>query len=64
MFYYIDIESFTGVQRHILECLEDGGMRSFPLIDDNPNTPKYLKWLEEGNTPEEWNPDILNNGGE
>lgn len=25
---------------------------------------EYLKWLEEGNTPEEWNPDIINDGDE
>ena len=56
MFYYLDIESFGQVQRHILQRLEDGGVRSFPLTDDNPNKPAYDAWVAEGNTAEEWSP--------
>ena len=54
MFYYLDIESFGVVQRHILQLLSDGGVRSFPLTDDNPNKPVYDTWVAEGNTAEEW----------
>jgi hypothetical protein len=57
MFYYIDITDYSGnTERHIMQPLEDGGVRSFPLTDDNPNTVAYLAWVAEGNTAEEWNP--------
>lgn len=55
MFYYLDMTDYRGnTQRHIMQRLDDGGMRSFPLTDDNPNTAKYLAWVAEGNTAEEW----------
>ena len=59
MFYYLDLTKnpITGkVQRHILQRLEDGGIRSFPLTDDNPNKAAYDAWVAEGNTAEEWSP--------
>lgn len=55
-FYFIDVESYGQTQRHIMQPLEDGSGLSFPLTDDNPNTPAYLAWVAEGNTAEEWNP--------
>jgi len=56
MYYYLDIQSMLNesTQRHIVTRLPDGGVRSFPLTDDNPNTPAYEAWLAEGNTPEPW----------
>lgn len=57
MFYYLDIESFGEVQRHIMQPLLDGGVRSFPLTDDNPNKPAYDAWVAEGNTATEWKPE-------
>ena len=54
MFYYFDTEVFGKVQRHILQPLSDGGVRSFHLTDDNPNKPAYDAWVAEGNTAEEW----------
>ena len=57
MFYYLDIESFGEVQRHILQRLSDGGVMSFPLTDDNPNKPAYDAWVAEGNTATEWSPE-------
>ena len=57
MFYYLDIESFGQVQRHILQPLADGGVMSFPLTDDNPNKAAYDAWVAEGNIAEEWSPD-------
>jgi hypothetical protein len=57
MFYYFDIESFGEVQRHILQRLSDGGVRSFPLTDDNPNKRAYDAWVAEGNTAAEWSPE-------
>jgi hypothetical protein len=57
MFCYLDIETFGQVQRHILQRLADGAVRSFPLTDDNPNKAAYDAWVAEGNTAEEWSPD-------
>lgn len=57
MFYYLDIESLGKVQRHILQPLADGGVMSFPLTDDNPNKVEYNKWVAEGNTATEWQPE-------
>jgi hypothetical protein len=55
MFYYIDItHPLLGKQRHIVEPIADGGVRSFPLTDDNPNMVSYEAWVAAGNTPEEW----------
>ena len=59
MYYFLDLHDYvTDTQvRHILQNLEDGGVRSFPLTPDNPNTAAYEAWLAEGNQPEEWTPD-------
>jgi hypothetical protein len=55
MFYYLDITDYMdNTERHIMQRLDDGGVRSFPLTDDNPNTAGYLAWVAEGNTAEEW----------
>ena len=56
MFYFIDIESYSQTQRHIMQPRDDGSVMSFPLTDDNPNTAAYLAWVAEGNIAEEWNP--------
>jgi hypothetical protein len=57
MFYYLDIESFEQIQRYIFQPLSDGGVRSFPLSDDNPNKAAYDAWVAEGNTATEWSPE-------
>jgi len=54
MFYFIDIESYGKTQRHIMQQFEDGSGLSFPMTDDNPNMERYLAWVAEGNTAEEW----------
>lgn len=41
----------------IVQPLGDGGVRTFPEDESNPDYQQYLAWLAEGNTPEEWNPD-------
>jgi len=58
MFYYFDIQTINGdTQRHIMQPLADGGVRSFPLTDDNPNKAAYDAWVAEGNTATEWSPE-------
>jgi hypothetical protein len=58
MFYHFDITDYmNNTQRHIMQPLEDGGTRSFPLTDDNPNTEAYLAWVAAGNEATEWNPE-------
>jgi len=54
MFYFFDVESSFGVERHIVEPLDGGGQRCFPMQDDNPHMVAYLAWVAEGNTAEEW----------
>jgi hypothetical protein len=56
MFYYLDLTNpiTDETQRHIIQRLDDGGVRSFPLTDDNPNTAGYIAWVAEGNTAGEW----------
>lgn len=36
----------------------------FQSDSNNEQYQQYLVWLEEGNTPEEWNPDNIDNGTE
>jgi hypothetical protein len=58
MYYYKDIAGMGGeIQRHIFQYLLDGGVRSFPLTDDNPNKVAYDAWVAEGNTATEWSPE-------
>jgi hypothetical protein len=55
MYYFFDMTPPNEeTQRHIMQRLEDGGVRSFPLTDDNPNTAAYLAWVAEGNEATEW----------
>lgn len=57
MYYFLDLEDGISGQtvRHIF-TLHGDGYTSFPLTDDNPNTPAFEAWVEAGNTPEPWNP--------
>ena len=47
------------VEYHIVHFVSDGITISFPDNDSNngPERLQYLAWLEEGNVPEEWNPE-------
>lgn len=33
-----------------------------PMNTENVDYQAYLAWLEEGNVPEEWNPEVNSNG--
>ena len=39
-------------QKGAVTVNEDGSMTSFLFDPENPDYQAYLKWLEEGNTPE------------
>ncbi len=58
-YFYCDILSpmTETFQRHIIEPLDGGGFRSWPLNDENPNKPGLDAWLAEGNTITEWTPE-------
>lgn len=57
-FYYLDITDSGGVnRRHIIEPLDDGGLKSWPLSDENPNKVALDEWLAKGNTLTEWTPE-------
>lgn len=44
--------------------LNTGEIACFPMNIDNRDYQEYLQWIEEGNTPEEYNPDNIDNGTE
>jgi hypothetical protein len=58
IFYFVDVEAplTNEMQRHIIEPMSDGGVRSFPFTDNNPNKQRVDAWIAEGNTLEEWQP--------
>jgi hypothetical protein len=58
-FYGVTNPMTEELQRHIIEPMPDGGVRSFPYSDDNPNKQRVDAWLAEGNTLEEWQPEII-----
>lgn len=37
---------------YVFRVNEDGSKTAFPFNPDNTDYQQYLKWLEEGNTPE------------
>ena len=59
IYYFLDCESDTGIERHIFRRINETTVQSF--YDDSSNTSSerehYLAWVEEGNVPEEWNPE-------
>jgi hypothetical protein len=47
----IDADSGDTI-RHIFQAMSDGGIRSFPYVDDNPLKPLVDAWIADGNTLE------------
>ena len=45
----IDADSGDTI-RHIFQAMPDGGIRSFPYVDDNPLKPLVDAWVADGNT--------------
>jgi hypothetical protein len=58
-FFFFDVTNpiTEEVQRHIIQPLAHGGVRSFPATNDNPNMFEYLAWVAEGNVAEPWQPE-------
>ncbi len=53
MYKEINVEVGRGiVEKHIVKDNGNGNFTSFPADLENQNYQAYLKWLEEGNTPE------------
>ena len=53
------------VGKEVVVCVSsDGEISGIPADPANTDYQQYLAWLEEGNVPEEWNPDTINGGGE
>jgi hypothetical protein len=57
MFFYLDETKRGETTRHIFQRRENGAIWTFPLTEDNPNTPMFLAWVAEGNEPEPWVPE-------
>jgi hypothetical protein len=60
MYYLYQRENADGtIFKNVIQILDEGVFVSF--IDSDENTggerQEYLAWLEEGNVPEEWNPE-------
>jgi hypothetical protein len=61
MKYYIATitNTFGNTQQHIIQPIKKDVFSSFPMTDDNPNMVDYLAWVADGNTADEWQPDIF-----
>ena len=55
MYYTFDIAGFVGVVR----VADNETNLHIPADSGNVDYQTYLAWLDEGNTPEEWNPEQL-----
>jgi len=57
LYTFIDINNIK--QEGVIR-LEDNAL--IPPDELNPNYQQYLEWLSEGNIPEQWNPDNIDDG--
>ena len=59
MYYYKDIETpLGGVVRQIFLWVGENSQINFADVETNtgPERQRYLAWVAEGNTAEEWSP--------
>lgn len=55
--YYLTSAVIYGITISQAVLVEtDGTLRFIPNDLDNTDYQQYLAWVEEGNTPQEWNP--------
>jgi hypothetical protein len=47
----------TEPQIEVRCIIRDVDMSFIPMVEANPDYRAYLAWLDEGNTPEEWQPE-------
>lgn len=57
-------EIYTNGNEQMIVCKTDNAVKWIPCSKENPDYQQYLTWVEEGNVAEEWNPDIIDVGGE
>lgn len=52
MSYFYTFVEFNGTTKKLI-CFKDSNEQTW-WLSEHENDEKYLEWLEEGNTPEEW----------
>lgn len=63
MYFYIDIKDpmTQETKRFLMTDVHGNSYTSFPMEDGNPNMDAYLAWVAQGNEPEIWNYNGLQN---
>jgi hypothetical protein len=49
--------AYPNTEREMIVEIGNGWLTWIPFAEGNADYQKYLAWLAEGNTPEEWSPE-------